>query len=112
MSKVVITTTGETPDAPMDPRFGRAARFLVYDLDSKSFEVIDNSESLGAAHGAGISAAQSVAKTGAKVLISGNVGPKAAEVLAAGGIEMYSFNGATVAEALEAYRQGKLTKIK
>jgi len=35
--KVAISTTGQTLDAPLDPRFGRARNFLVYDLEQKTF---------------------------------------------------------------------------
>ncbi len=108
--KVVLTTSGETLNAPLDPRFGRAQKFLVYDLDLNTFEVIDNQQNLNAAQGAGIQSAETVARTGAKGLISGHCGPKAFRVLTAAGIKIYTSNAATVAEALQQYRDGKLTE--
>ena len=54
--KLVITTTGEGLDAPMDRRFGRAAAFLVYDLEAETYAVIGNDQNLQAAQGAGIQA--------------------------------------------------------
>ncbi|NLC71368.1 MAG: dinitrogenase iron-molybdenum cofactor biosynthesis protein, partial [Desulfuromonadaceae bacterium] len=35
--KIAFTTSGENLDAPVDSRFGRAARFLLFDLDKKTF---------------------------------------------------------------------------
>ena len=49
-----------------------------------------------------------VAKAGAKSLVTGWVGPKAVQVLAAAGITIYNTNLPTVAEALRDYREGKL----
>ena len=52
--KIVFTTSGSDLNALLDTRFGRAPKFLVYDLDSGKFEVIDNQQNLNAAQGAGI----------------------------------------------------------
>ena len=40
--KVAFTTSGDNLSAPLEQRFGRAPNFLVYDLDSGTFEVADN----------------------------------------------------------------------
>lgn len=106
--KIAFTTSGDTLNAPLDSRFGRAAKFLVYDLEKDSLEIIDNAQNLNAAQGAGIQSAANVAKAGAGALVSGHCGPKAYRVLQAAGIEVYYSEAATVAEALESYRQGKL----
>jgi hypothetical protein len=42
--------------APMDPRFGRAANFLVFDTGTKNFVLINNAN-IAAAQGAGIGSA-------------------------------------------------------
>jgi len=108
--KIAFSTSGETLDAPLDPRFGRAARFLIYDLDSDSFEFVDNQQSLNSAQGAGIQSAGTVARQGVKALVSGHCGPKAFRVLKAAGIGIFTCNAATVREALEAYRAGTLAE--
>ena len=83
-------------DSPLDARFGRAPRFLIYDLDSKTFEMIDNQQNLNAAQGAGIQSAETVARKGAKALVTGHCGPKAYRVLKAAGIRIYTSAVATV----------------
>ena len=106
--KIAFSTSGADLNAPLDPRFGRAAKFLVYDTETASFAVIDNQQNLNAAQGAGIQSAQNVAATGAQVLVSGHCGPKAFRVLAAAGIKVYTSDAPTVSVALEAVREGKL----
>jgi predicted Fe-Mo cluster-binding NifX family protein len=92
----------------MDSRFGRAPKFLIYDTETDRSEVIDNDQNLNAPSGAGIQSAETIARSGATSLVTGHCGPKAFHVLSAAGIKVYNTDAATVAEALELYRAGKL----
>lgn len=106
--KVVFTAAGDDLGAPLDTRFGRAPKFLVYDLDGESFRMIDNHPNLNAAQGAGIQAAETVARLGARALVTGHCGPKAFRVLLGAGVKVYNTDAGTVAEALRRYRAGEL----
>jgi len=106
--KIAFSTSGSDVKAPLDSRFGRAPKFLIYDLETQSFEIIDNQQNFNAAQGAGIQSAETVARSGAQALVSGHCGPKAFRVLAAAGIKIYNSDAATVAEALELFKAGKL----
>jgi predicted Fe-Mo cluster-binding NifX family protein len=108
--KVVFTTSGADLNAPLDSRFGRAPKFLVYDLGSETFEVIDNSQNLNAAQGAGIQSAQTVAGLGVGALVTGHCGPKAFRALQAAGIRIFNTDAQTIAEALDRFRLGKLSE--
>jgi predicted Fe-Mo cluster-binding NifX family protein len=110
--KIVFTTPGNDLNASLDSRFGRSPKFLVYDLDSGTFEVVGNQQNLNAAQGAGIQAAETVARLGAKALVTGHCGPKAFRVLTAAGIRIYHTDAPTVAAALEQYRLGRLPEAK
>ena len=96
----------------MDSRFGRAQKFLVYDLDTNSFEVIDNQQNPNAVQGAGIQSAETVAKTGAQAVVTGHCGPKAFRALSAAGIKIFNIGSSagTVAEALDKFRSGQLAE--
>ncbi|AJQ29072.1 NifB/NifX family molybdenum-iron cluster-binding protein [Pelosinus fermentans] len=111
--KIAITSYGEDCHAAIDSRFGRADYFLIYDQDKEAWESLPNTQNLEAAHGAGIQAGQAIAKTGASVLITGHVGPKAFKVLEAGKIAMYSIGdmSGSVEDALAAFLEGKLAVI-
>ena len=93
----------------MDPRFGRAAHFLIFDTGTNDFILIDNANA-AAAQGAGIKAAEAVVKAGAAVLISGECGPKAFGALKQAAVKIYSARSMSVSGALEAFRAGKLTE--
>ncbi len=96
-------------DSPVDPRFGRAAQFILYDTETNSYEVISNAQCLEAAQGAGIKAAETISRMGAQVLITGHCGPKAFETLKAAGIKIVTgAQGCTVFQALEKYKVGQL----
>lgn len=111
--KIAITAHGEDRQAKVDSRFGRADYFIIFDQESNTWNSLSNTQNLEAAHGAGIQAGQTLAKTGAKTLITGHVGPKAFKVLQAEQIAMYSLGemDGTVEDALTAFLSGKLTAI-
>jgi predicted Fe-Mo cluster-binding NifX family protein len=109
MNKIAFTTAGQELSAALDPRFGRAARFLIYDLQSKSIQVIENQQGRNAAQGAGIQAAETVVKAGVDALVTGHCGPKAFKVLASAGVQVFNCNAATVNEALHELLAGRLT---
>jgi len=105
--KVAFTTSGDDLDAPFESRFGRAPKFLVYDLEADSCTVIDNRRTMNAAQGAGIQAAETIARSGAACLVTGHCGPKAFRVLSAAGIRIFISAAATVREALGLCRAEK-----
>lgn len=109
--KVVVTAGGPGLEDSFDTRFGRAAYFIVYDLESKSWECHSNTQNLEGAQGAGIQAAQNVHRLGASTLITGHVGPKAFKVLDANGIKIYSTTATTAGEAIDAYNAGVLSPM-
>lgn len=110
--KIAFTTSGNEISAPLDSRFGRAPKFLIYDLDHNSFELVDNAQNLNAAQGAGIQSAAIVVRLGAQILITGHCGPKAFHVLQTAGIRVFNTDAQTIAEALELYKEGRLTEAK
>lgn len=109
--KAAFTSSGDSLDAGLDPRFGRAQNFLICDTESESFEVVDNQQNLNAAQGAGVQAAENVARTGVECVVTGHCGPKAFRVLTAAGVRVYTSTAPTVSAALDQLRAGELTPI-
>jgi predicted Fe-Mo cluster-binding NifX family protein len=108
--KIVVTSLGESPESPIDQRFGRARFLLLHDLDSGKWSTHDNRQSIEASQGAGVQAAQHVVELGAQVVITGHCGPTAFAALAAAGIDVYQEASGSVQEALAAYKSGALKK--
>ena len=107
--KICVTGQGAEPDSLVDPRFGRAAALLLVETDTREMSVLDGAT--GASHGAGVRASQSVISSGAEAVVTGEVGPKALEVLEAAGVNVYRATDMTVAEAVEAFAAGSLAQI-
>lgn len=111
--KVAVSAEGPDLADPVDPRFGRAAGFIVADTETGEHVWIDNGAAQIAAQGAGLMATQTVADAGATVVLSGYVGPKACEALEAAGIAVVQdMDNRTVEEALAAWRETLSDKTK
>ena len=74
--KIAISAEGPTLEDDVDPRFGRAAGFIIYDTETKAVEYIENGAGQTAAQGAGLIAVETVSNAGATVALSGYIGPK------------------------------------
>jgi len=107
--KVAVTSTEKTLESSIDPRFGRAACFVIVDTETMESSAIEN-ENVAAAGGAGISSAKAVIDARAEAVLTGNCGPNAERTLIAGGVKLYTGLTGTVAEAVELLKTGKLTE--
>lgn len=109
MDKIAVSSEGPGLDARVDPRFGRAAGFAIVDLQTMACDYINNGASQVMAQGAGIQAAEIVAATGAKVLLTGFVGPKAFQALNSAGIGIgQNIDQYTVREAIQQFQNGQV----
>jgi len=110
MKIIAVTSEGPKLTDMVDPRFGRAGGFVVVNVDTNETSYVDNGNSQTMAQGAGIQAAENVARAGAQVVLSGFVGPKAFQALAAAGIAVVqNVENMTVAEAVGKYKRGEFT---
>jgi len=107
--KLVITSQAAGLDGPIDPRFGRAKYFVLVDTETGESSSHDNAQNLNAPQGAGIQAAQSVARLGAEAILTGHVGPKAYTTLSAAKVAVYTGISGTVKNAVEQFKEGRLT---
>lgn len=109
MNIIAISSEGPGLTDMVDSRFGRAAGFVVVDLDTMSMRYLENGGSQTMAQGAGIQTAERIADAGVDVLLTGVVGPKAFQALDAAGIRIgQDLAGLTVGEAVERYKSGQV----
>ena len=109
--KIIVTATAPEFEAAVDPRFGRAACFVVVDTETLHWQAHEN-QGVNAAGGAGSQAAQFAAQQGIESVISGDFGPNAYIALAAAEIKMHLLGSSkTVGEAVANYKAGKLPQV-
>jgi predicted Fe-Mo cluster-binding NifX family protein len=109
MSTIAVTSEGPSLDDQIDPRFGRAAGFVVVDLETMETRYFDNGSSQVLAQGAGIQAAAVICRAGVSCLLTGYVGPKAFRALSAAGIRVgQNLEGLTVRQAVERFKDGRV----
>ena len=103
---IAVTSTGDSLDSPVDPRFGRCPYYIIVETDDGSFTALPNS-SAALGGGAGIEAARAVSDSGAKAVLTGSCGPNAHATLTAAGIEVHDGASGTVRQAVDLFVQGK-----
>ena len=104
--KIAISATGPTLEAEVDPRFGRCQYFIIADPDTMEVEALENSSAM-AAGGAGISTGQMIAEKGVQVVLTGNCGPNAYQVLSAAGLQVITGVSGKVGDAIRSYKTGE-----
>jgi len=105
---IAVTAQGKDVQGDVDPRFGRAKHFLLVDSETMAFEMVENRQNLNLPQGAGIQAAQNVAKHQPEVVLTGNCGPKAFKTLRAAGIKVVVGVSGKIEDAVRSYLRGEL----
>jgi predicted Fe-Mo cluster-binding NifX family protein len=108
--RIVVSAQGENLEAPTSPVFGRCPTYVFVDTETLEFEAVPN-PAMNQPGGAGIQAAQFVVSQGAQIVLTGNLGPNAYDVLQAAGVPGYQVQAGTIRQAVEAYRAGQLQPL-
>ena len=103
--KIAISSTGPSLNDQIDARFGRCDYFIIMDSATMEHEAIPN-QNVSSTTGAGISSAQLIADKGVEVVLTGNLGPKAANVFEAAGLRVITGVSGTVGDAARRYADG------
>lgn len=106
--KIAVSSKGDTLDAQLDPRFGRAAYIIIVDPDTLEFESFDNSSNKEAFKGAGIQAAAMIVDKDAEVLLTGFCGPNAFKTLESAGVKVANDQTGRVIDAIQTFKQGNV----
>ncbi len=106
--RIAVSSQGTDLTSEVDPRFGRARFFLVFDTVDESLKVVENGSNSNAAQGAGIQAAENIARENVDIVVSGNFGPKAFAALGKAGVRAALWADGTVSEAIKLARGDQL----
>jgi len=110
--KIAVSSNGKNLTDNVSEVFARCPFFIIAEIKNQKIgetEMIKN-ESTNQMGGAGISVAQLMAEKNVNAVITGNVGPRAFDVLKQFNIEIYRGEG-KVKEAVEKFIEGKLEKF-
>ena len=102
--RICVSAMGGSLDAKVSERFGRAPYFVVVESDDMTFTpVLNAAESMQG--GAGPEAVRQATEQGAKVVLTGELGPNAKNALVVAGIQgVIGLKGEkTVRQAVEEY---------
>ena len=110
--KIAVSSIDKNIESNVSDVFGRCPYFIIAEINDKKIEkseIIKN-KSIDQMGGAGISTAQLMAEKDVNIVITGNVGPRALDVLNQFNIEIYSGEG-VIKRVLQEFIDGKLKKI-
>ena len=108
--KLAIALKENDYNSFVDERFGRAPFFIIIDSDTKEFEITEN-EAKDEATGAGLKAVKNLLKHEIDVIIAGEIGPKAGELIYDLEIPTFKFKDLEkVDEIVNAFNENTLEK--
>jgi predicted Fe-Mo cluster-binding NifX family protein/predicted DNA-binding protein (UPF0251 family) len=108
--RIAVPAKEKNLKSKVEDVFGRTKFFLIVDVETKKFDVVDN-DGAAASGGAGITAAQCVADSGADAVVTYQCGKNAADVLNSAGIKILKAVDLTVEEIIEKYNKGELEEL-
>lgn len=108
--KIAISANGKTNESNLDVRFGRCEYFQIHDTKNKEVKILENEGKLSNA-GAGIVASNQLVDEKVDVIITGNLGPNALEIIEKAEIKAYKCENISITSVLEKYNNKQLEEI-
>jgi predicted Fe-Mo cluster-binding NifX family protein len=105
--KICVSSTGEDLNATVDERFGRCRYFIIVNTATMKINTLPNQGTISSS-GAGVQAAQLITKQGVTSVITGNIGPKAFQILQVAGVQVFTGVRGVIKDAIERYKKGEL----
>ncbi|CFX17265.1 Dinitrogenase iron-molybdenum cofactor biosynthesis [Syntrophomonas zehnderi OL-4] len=110
-NKIAVCANGSDPSAVIEERFGRCTHFMVWDLNSKTFEVLNSRES-DHYNSPGTSIAKRLIQAGVGSLIVGHIGPQAFKVLKQAHVRIYTgASGKSITQTIAMFEANELTEL-
>lgn len=107
MHIAITLADNEGLESSISPIFGRCPFYMLIDPQSKEFKIEEN-PAQSASGGAGVKASQWMIDNEVTAVISGNLGPKAHDVLSSANIPAFKFQSGSIEDTLKAYNDKEL----
>lgn len=108
--KIGISSMGKDMDSIVDVRFGRCNYFIIYDTEKDLVKAVVNKGQMSGG-GAGIAAAQQIIDEDVNIVITGNMGPNAFNLLKNSNIRVYRCGSIKIESAIQLFKEGKLEEL-
>ncbi len=108
---IAIASTGDSLNSSIDRTFGRAEKFIIYNLNVDTFTVIDN-EYAHSPSSAGTQVAWEMIERKVEAVITQGCGQKSFNILNSSNIKVFRNVKGTVKDAIENFKSGKLKEAK
>lgn len=105
--KIAFATNGEELKADLDPHFGRAANYLIYDLDTGKVEVYPNPELSGKEE----LPPDFLRRMGVKAVVVISLGPRALNKFQEFGIEIYQAVPGSIIDNIKKIKEHALSQF-
>lgn len=102
--KIGVIAEGDTLDSYVADDFGHAPYFLIVDMNTLDFIVVEN-EHKDAVSGAGMLVAKAIVDLGVDAVIVGGIGPHGYEILSDAGITVSADEDGTVEESVGDFKR-------
>jgi len=100
--RICFTAQGPNTEDEIDPRFGRASFYLIYDPKTKSIESLENPNK-DLMQGVGPRSVQFLSENNVEVVFTGQIGPNAQRVLQASHIKTITGASGKIKDLLKKY---------
>ncbi|OAA31610.1 hypothetical protein AT15_05935 [Kosmotoga arenicorallina S304] len=107
--KIAIPVKEKSLASEVDDRFARAAFILIYDVESKTTEFLEDVATQ--AHGAGPVMVEALAKNGVDILVAKSLGQNAFTAINQTGIKVYIAKDGTAEENIKNVIDGTATEM-
>lgn len=108
--KIAISAEGKKIDSLIDLRFGRCEYFQIHDITTGEVKIIEN-EGKKVGGGAGIAAAKQLVNENIDLIVTGNLGPNAFEIIEKAQVKAYKCECVSINNALEKLQNKELIEI-
>ncbi|MFA6939720.1 MAG: NifB/NifX family molybdenum-iron cluster-binding protein [Clostridiaceae bacterium] len=109
--KIAISASGKSNESLLDIRFGRCEYFQIHDTQSGEVKILEN-KGQNASGGAGIASSNQLIDEKVDIIITGNLGPNAFELIEKAEIKPYKCGSLAIRDVLQKYNNGELEEIK
>ncbi len=109
--KIAIPVNDKSLESGICQSFGRAPYFLIYDLESKESDFLENSAAISQG-GAGVKAAQLIVDSEASALLTPRCGDNAADILKIANVKLYKTMNESISDNIKAFGENKLSILK